>query len=1015
MADAGTYEAAEKFVQWLSTRLVAAGRGDDLTQLEHEPAGRFWLGRLAPEASVMARNGNGRGDRLEPCACGLRVQTESRETWSFTITVRAVAWMFSSQDKKWGKTERIEVQIPVELKPGMHTQVFGADRVTSELRRITGSDLFSAEVRVELSSSRDVTWDVQLVNTSSDPDRSVKDTNLYECELAVTGLQTVPFLLEALPDSFRYDRRVVAYGINGGVHVRKDRTLQTADCPIVRRRRPIYWNASDAVPDFSFRSVASNPVERGADLLVAMKKWGEGAWSESALAMRACENAWTESMFEQALNEAKHFDYECSRIEAGIEILRSDETVRRAFVLMNEAMSLASKHPAWRPFQLGYLLANLSSIVGADEDSKIVDIVWFATGGGKTETYLGMILAAAFFDRLTGKRSGVTAWSRFPLRMLSLQQTQRFADALAAGERVRQAQGLRGDPFSLGFFVGQGATPNSIKEDPGPGDFDYDDDDAVESMRVLLHCPFCRSESVRMEFDRRYWRLSHVCTAPNCFWGGKPLPFYIVDDEIYRFLPTVIVGTLDKAAGIAMQASMRGLVGPPYGRCSEAGHGYVYAPRAKRPSGCLVPGCSGRADPLDMDPSAFGPTFRLQDELHLLKDSLGAVDSHYEALYDGLQVELSGRRPKILASSATLEGYQRQVDILYRREARVFPLPGPSASEGFWTTDSNALMRQYCAMAPRGVTLDFAVDRLLTELQLCIRRLVTDPEGTCAEIGVGVEFAPTLVSLYGTNIVYGNTIRDLEAVARSAETQVAVQGPLNTATLTGRTDFDEVRQTLQRLEHPEAEFDARLHVVTASSMMSHGVDIDRLNIMVMYGLPLTTAEFIQATARVGRTWPGLVIVVHKIGRERDASMFRCFEQFVSQGDRLIEPIPITRRSRRVLERTVAGLALARLLMIHEPKSTTPLTTIGRVRDFIRAGAMNLEADADAVADFLKLDADRDEALKADLMDWYTTFGRSINDPPSEARFVSDVSPTGGPMRSLRDVEEQAPVHTRYSK
>jgi hypothetical protein len=608
----------------------------------------------------------------------------------------------------------------------------------------------------------------------------------------------------------------------------------------------------------------------------------------------------------------------------------------------------------------------------------------------------------------------LTAWSRFPLRMLSLQQTQRFADALAGGERIRREEAIAGDPFSLGFFVGEGATPNSIQEDPTEGKFDYEDDEDVKAAQVLLRCPFCRSESIDMMFDRRNWRLAHRCKAEGCPWPEPVLPFFIVDDEIYRFLPTVIVGTLDKAALIAMQASMRGLVGPPRGLCSVAGHGYTYAIRSKRPNGCLVPGCKGTSGPLPMAKERYGSTYRLQDELHLLRDSLGAVDSHYEALYDDLQFELCGSRAKILASSATLEGYQRQVDVLYRRTARVFPVPGPTVAEGFWSSESSQLMRQYVGIAPRGVTLEFAVDRFLTELQNCIRNFSADPTGMCAQIGIDPRFAPGLVSLYGTNVVYGNTIRDLDAVARSVETQIQVSGTVNTATLTGRTDFDEVRNTLQRLEKPEEQFSDRLHVITASSMMSHGVDIDRLNIMVMLGLPLTTAEFIQATARVGRTWPGLVFVVFKIARERDASMYRCFSQFVGQGDRLIEPIPITRRSRRVLDRTISGIALSRMLMIHEPNSPHPLTLIPRVRDFLRTSGLDISGDAQVVAHMLALQGERDAALRADIEDWYTQFARNIADPPAGAKFLSDVSPTGSPMLSLRDVEDQAPIHTRYT-
>ncbi len=1007
--------AAETFVGWLQHEIIASARGDDEIQLAVEPAGKFWLGRLAPESSVVARGLGDRGERLDPCACGLRIRTNPGPQ-AGQCEVRLVLWLQSNTQSRWTKTPKICTTVPIELNPDCPVATFGRQALTAALSLASGAAHFAAEIRVErgLSDESGTEWEITLVNDSQDRDRVVRDTNFYECELRITGLATKPFLLESLPQSFRYDRRVVAYGINCGVDFIPPNELRTIDVPVVSRARPTYWSASTPLPDFRFQTLAEDPLSSSRALLEAMRAWGLEAWGATALDARASSQNWTKAMRAEADVGAMEFERECRRVEKGIRLLEANETLRQSFKLMNRSMTLASRHERWRPFQFGFLLANLSAVVEQTEEASIADIVWFATGGGKTETYLGMILSAAFHDRLVGKSSGVTAWSRFPLRMLSLQQTQRFADALAAGERVRVEAGLVGDPFSLGFFVGSGATPNKISEDPGNGDFDYESDEEVQRARVLLHCPFCRSEDVRTAFDRRLWKLTHHCTNVACWWPKHALPFYIVDDEIYRFLPTVIVGTLDKAAAISMQASMRGLVGAPWGSCSVPGHGYVYAPRAKRPHGCLVPGCNGTRAELPMDPRRYGPTFRLQDELHLLKDSLGAVDAHYEALYDDLQRELCGSMPKILASSATLEGYERQVATLYGRRARVFPQPGPSVAEGFWTTDSTDQMRQYFATAPRGVTLEYAVDRLLTELQTRIRSLIADPAGVCARIGIDPKFALDLISLYGTNVVYGNTIRDLEAVTRSIGTQIAVEGVVNHANLTGRTDFDEVRQTLHRLEHPNPDFASRLHIVTASSMMSHGVDIDRLNIMVMLGLPLTTAEFIQATARVGRTWPGLVIVVPKIGRERDAAMYRCFREFVTQGDRLIEPIPITRRSRRVLERTIAGLALARILILHEPSAPHALTTVSRLRDYLRSGGIVGTSEAAALERLLGFTEDRDAALRADIYDWFDQFQRNLSDPPAGARFPSDASPSGDPMRSLRDVEEQVPVFPRYT-
>jgi hypothetical protein len=1013
MSTMDLYQAAEKLVDWLERRLLAAGRGDELMELDVEPAGKFWLGRLASEAAVVALGWGERGERIDPCAVGIRLKPAGAGPWSFQVRAGACAWV-QTNGATWTKTPAISATMTIDVDPAIGTTAFGADALERALADVVGISGLGAEIRVEVAHTADRKPEltVLLVNSSPQEHASLKDTNLYECSLAISGLAVEPYELEALPDSFRYDRRVIAYGINCEVDVCEDDTLVTVDTITADRKRPLYWSQGDAPPDLCFASLAADPIPAASRLLALLGDWGQQNWSQTRLDQRARSECWSPDMREGAAQAAADFAEERHRIARGVELLRRDATLNRAFRAMNRAMLLSAngKYDGWRPFQFGFLLANLASVVEPEGESAIADIVWFATGGGKTETYLGLIVTAALYDRLTGKRGGITAWSRFPLRMLSLQQTQRFANAMAGAERVRREESISGDPFSVGFLVGQAATPNRIKEDASHGEPDPDDDDMPKAYQVLLRCPFCHGETIEMAFDRRYWRLAHRCTNEACSWPEENLPFYIVDEEIYRFLPTVVVGTLDKAASIAMQAAMRGLVGAPWGKCSVPGHGYTYAPRGKHPNGCLVPGCRGSAGPLDMEPARFGPSFRLQDELHLLKDSLGAVDAHYEALYDALQLELCGRRPKILASSATLTGYEKQVDVLYRREARVFPVQGPTAARGFWTSDSDRLMRRFVAVAPRGVTIEYTVDRILTELQTSIRRLVETPAEVCRAAGIEPRFAAELVSLYGTNVVYGNTIRDIDAVMRSLETQVRVGTALNTTTLTGRDPFEHVRGALKRLERPEDAFEERLHVVAASSMMSHGVDIDRLNLMVMWGMPLTTAEFIQTTARVGRRWPGLVLVMHKIARERDAGIYRSFGKYVEHGDRFVEPIPVTRRSRRVLERTVAGLALARILAIHEPANGAPLTTVSRLRAFVEASGLDPAAEAAVIAEALSLAGPMDEPLRCDLNEWFELFFRNLRDPGGTYRFPSDLSPTGSPMLSLRDVEEQAPVY-----
>lgn len=1004
------------FIDWLNHQVGSAARGDQDSSSDVHPSGRYWLGRLAPEQMVVNNVLGERGERLEPCAVGMRVRPAGAGPWQFSVDVRMKSWL-KAKNAPWTKTKSAHCSLPIRIESQQGVSVFGADAIQLQLAGVCGKQGLSAEVRVECEPYHlgGFVLTVLLVNTSPEEHKDFKDTRLYETELEVSGLRADVFELEALPDSFRYDRSVPAYGVNCGAVVEGD-AMRTVDCPAADRPRPIFWGGTDALPDLTFAALAENPIPPCEALVNAVQSWGKAKWSAESLEKRAKKAGWTQEMHAEATNAAEEFTVELERINEGLGLLKSNEALNRAFKLMNKAVkkSAEGKYSSWRPFQIAFILANLSAITNPKGNAHIADVVWFATGGGKTETYLGLLTTAAFYERINGKVCGVTAWSRFPLRMLSLQQVQRFANALAAAELIRREEGIHGDWFSLGFLVGSSSTPNSIKADATEKDqWDADDEAMPNRCRVLQVCPFCRSENIAMFFDRRTWTLQHQCTSDVCPWPENGLPFYVVDDEIYRFLPTVIVGTLDKAASISMQAAMLGLVGPPRGECKRERHGFVYSRRSNRPTGCLVPGCSSEFDPLPMENSLFGITFRLQDELHLLRDSLGAVDSHYESLYDGLQEDLCGYTGKILGSSATLSGYENQAMTLYNRAARVFPLQGPSRSEGLWVSDSRTLMRRFVAVAPRGVTVEYVLDKMSEVLLQSVRRLKDDPINTCQEIGIDSGFAADLVDVYGTTVVYGSTLRDLDAAERSSETQIQVDD-FNVEQLTGRTDFEDVREVLRRLENPEPDYKDRLHLIYASSMMSHGVDVDRLNVMVMVGLPLTTAEFIQATARVGRKFPALVFVIHKIGRERDAGIYSSFTKYVEQGDRFVEPVPITRRSRRVLEKTMAGLALARVLILHETKFGKPLTTISALRDYLTSKPGFDKTEAKVLVKYLNLRPGIDDRMINDLSRWLSVFVRNVKDPLPNSKFPSDASPTGRPMLSLRDVEEQVPIHlTRF--
>lgn len=1010
--------AAEIFVSWMGERVIARARGDDQTVISGRPSDRFWLGRLAPTHIAAGSGSDPRMERLEPCEIGLRFRPVGPVPWTFDARVSFVLWQRTAPGT-WTKRPAVELSLSISVDPGNPRSIHGVDTFAESLSAATGRKDLGAEIACELSQTPDgPELLVTFVNTSSLEDGTTTDPRFYQSSLAVEGLATEPFELDSLEDTFRYDRRVAAYGVNCGVEVDGE-IFSTLDAPEAVKLRPTYWGTPETPPDLAFARVAADPITVARDLADRVARWGRDHWSTHVLDGRAINEGWTEAMRARAQEGADAFGIERCRIEAGCDLLESDAVVRRAFTLMNEAMmevGARKDYDAWRPFQLGFLLANLPSLLEEEADADIVDIVWFATGGGKTETYLGLLTTAAFRDRLRGKTSGITAWSRFPLRMLSLQQMQRFADAMAAAEMVRRREGIAGDPFSVGFLVGNDASPNRIRrpEQDSSNKYDPDDPSMPARFRMLQQCPFCGSDAIAMKFDFDLWHLDHRCRNTDCPWPERALPFHVVDEEVFRILPTVIVGTLDKAASIGMQQAMRGLIGAPRGVCSTTGHGFTYNPSGKMPTGCLVPDCSATPLPLPFDGDLAPPTYRLQDELHLLRDTLGAVDAHYEAVLDGLQREITGRTPKILASSATLSGYEKQAEVLYRRKSRVFPQPSPSPREGLWSRPSTKLMRRFLAIAPRGATIEFAVDRLINELQCAVRELHSDPNTLCASLGIDPALAPQLLSVYGTDVVFGNTLRDLDAVVRSSGTQlVDIPGPVNQQSLTGRTGFESVSQILDKLQKTDqlAPFEERIHVVTASSMMSHGVDVDRLNVMIVLGLPLTTAEFIQATARVGRKWPALVFVIHKIGRERDASVYRSFEKFVEQGDRFVEPIPITGRSRRVLERTLPGVEMGRLLHVHGAREQR-FTTAANARQAMSRGDLAVDEEINSVVNYLGYDSEREAEHIGDVRDGLERYFDRLGAPTTKStEWIGNVW-RSKPMTSLRDVEDQVTVHLR---
>jgi len=455
---------------------------------------------------------------------------------------------------------------------------------------------------------------------------------------------------------------------------------------------------------------------------------------------------------------------ELSAIRCGIEILKASRAhwsgpgIQKsplgipfeAWISMNTAMARVAKakgYDEWRLFQLAFILASIPAFATRIPDfhhfytaevaqhANAVTLLYFATGGGKSEAFLGLLSFVLFLDRLRGKHRGISALMRYPLRLLTLQQARRTFSVMGAAEDVRHSRGHPGEPFSLGFWVGGSNTPNWHSDDgykevptdaevPPDSETKYQNIQPYKSARErwlkLSGCPFCGSKDGSLLALRRYSgsganTLGHFCTSPKakCSWNARfeiptPLPFYIVDEDIYDLAPSVLLGTVDKLAAIGQsQGTIRKFFGMfGFAPLIENGSERLLVPMKFR-DWDNHPGTESRAlfpsfasgEKRFFDPF---PALLIQDEAHLLDESLGTFsglfESALEAALDQLSPLLKGhlsyepdsmvrRKIKVIAASATVSEPQRQMRNLYQRDSTVqFPYPGPSLYESFYAT-----------------------------------------------------------------------------------------------------------------------------------------------------------------------------------------------------------------------------------------------------------------------------------------------------------------------------------------
>ncbi|MCF7961278.1 MAG: DISARM system helicase DrmA [Pirellula sp.] len=649
-----------------------------------------------------------------------------------------------------------------------------------------------------------------------------------------------------------------------------------------------------------------------------------------------------------------------SRIERGIKLLETPQ-VLEAFRLANQAMAMQAKKrlslssgkseaeivPEWRPFQLAFLLMNLDGIVNPESsDRSTVDLLFFPTGGGKTEAYLGLAAFTLVLRRLRDPgigSCGLTVLMRYTLRLLTLDQLGRAAALICALELIREqdVEKLGRWPFEIALWVGRASTPNYMgrKGDSDPNSaraktIAFQNDNRKPSPIPLENCPWCNSKFNEHSFrllpnNDEPTDLRICCISRHCEFSGanqRRLPIVAVDEPVYQRLPCFMIATIDKFAAMPWTGEVSGFFGK-VDRYNDSG---FYGP-CDTNGGAPIPG--GRLPP---------PELIIQDELHLISGPLGTIAGLYETALDELCTSGEGNhrvRPKIVASTATVRRAESQIRALFNRDrVDIFPPPGPNRRDSFFARtvspkESNA--RMYLGVTGQGRSPKRVFLRTCLALMAAAQRMYVANKKE--------EHNPA--DPYMTMLGYFNSLRELGGARRLIEDEVSTslvgfgeririgeseslfmnRGPLKEVLeLTSRVSTDKVADTKRRLEKVfGAKEKESVDVALATNMISVGLDITRLGLMVVYGQPKTSSEYIQASSRVGRehTKPGLVVTILNLNRPRDRSHYERFDAYHESFYRHVEATSVTPFSPRAMDRALAATVVT--LARHSIPQMTP--------------------------------------------------------------------------------------------
>lgn len=619
-----------------------------------------------------------------------------------------------------------------------------------------------------------------------------------------------------------------------------------------------------------------------------------------------------DSLQDVAKNNIQKCQDACNRIGYAINLLRDsaagDGKVFRAFQLANEAMLLQRRQTllkngkpfdptnvSWYPFQLAFVLHELTSFIepkghpGQEvPDRQMVDLLWFPTGGGKTEAYLGITAFVIFLRRLRdASADGVTVIMRYTLRLLTLQQFERASILILACELLRKKYNLGGNEISIGLWVGGNLTPNHLKDAKTSINKQKQGGVDEKSNPVQIKvCPWCGEKlyAEHYDVDLVQNRMTIRCPNPHCHFHSAPsgLPVHIIDDAIYQQLPTFVVATVDKFAQIPLNDKPAALFG---------------IGNNKKP-----------------------PELIIQDELHLISGPLGTMTGIYEAAISKL-CERDGVCAKVIASTATIRNAANQIMALYGRNHTQFPPQGLSAEDSFFavqSTPEEKPARQYFGVMGIGATATTTLIRVNAAMLFATRYLATlgYPDAVVDNFWTITGYFNSLRELGGASTQILDDVQSrLDYLAKTKFVSVypgvdISKGYTYTEELTSRMSNSEITEIIQvklKRSYTKNNHADVFDYLLASNMISVGVDVGRLGAMVVAGQPKTNAEYIQATSRVGRDNPGLVIAVYNASRSRDRSHYEQFLKYHSALYRYVEATSLTPFSDRARDRGLHAL------------------------------------------------------------------------------------------------------------